>query len=295
MRAAIGASRGRLVRLFLTESLVLAIAGAVVGLLVAVLSVKALIAASPVKLPRADAISVDFPVLIFATVVAALTALAFGLVPAFIMSRAELQDALKDGSKGSVAQGQTMRSSLVVAEVALAVILLSGAGLLVRSVSRLLRVNTGVDPAFVITADMQLPDAAYREWERVEQFYTSLTRALSDRPGIVAAGTTTFLPLDPGWRLPFAVVGAAPVTGATSRWRRFIPPTPAILRRCAHRSSRGRTFEARDGIASLPVVIVNEMLAKRLWPNDDPIGKRIRTTIRQIGPLARRMVPGRRA
>src|SRR5829696_1211518 len=158
LRAAIGASRGRLVRLFLTESLVLAVAGAVVGLIVAVLSVKALMAASPVRIPRADAIGIDFPVLVFATLIAAVTAVAFGLVPAVLMSRAELQDALKDGSKGSVAQGRTMRSSLVVAEVALAVILLTGAGLLVRSVTRLLRVSTGVDPAFVISADMQLPD-----------------------------------------------------------------------------------------------------------------------------------------
>ncbi|HUQ84167.1 MAG TPA: ABC transporter permease, partial [Gemmatimonadaceae bacterium] len=99
LRAAIGASRGRLVRLFLTESVVLAVAGAIVGIIVAVLSVKALMAASPVRIPRADAIDVDLPVLAFATIVAATTALAFGLVPAFIMSRAELQDALKDGSK----------------------------------------------------------------------------------------------------------------------------------------------------------------------------------------------------
>ena len=211
LRAAIGASRGRLVRLFLTESIVLAIAGAIVGLVVAILSVKTLVVASPIKIPRADAIGIDAPVLIFATVVVALTALAFGLVPAYIMSRAELQDALKDGSKGSGSHGRTMRSSLVVAEVALAVILLSGAGLLVRSVTQMLRVNTGVDPAFTITADMQLPDAAYREWEKVDQFYASLVRGLANRPGVVAAGTTTFLPLETGWRIPYLVVGAAPV------------------------------------------------------------------------------------
>ena len=112
----------------------LAIAGALVGLVVAVLSVKALMAASPVRIPRADAVGIDAPVLVFAAVIAAVTSMAFGLVPAFIMSRAELQDALKDGSKGSGSHGRAMRSSLVVVEVALAVILLSGAGLLVRSV-----------------------------------------------------------------------------------------------------------------------------------------------------------------
>src|SRR5688500_18133079 len=275
LRAAIGASRGRLVRLFLTESVVLAVAGAGVGLAVAVISVKALIAASPVKIPRADAITIDLPVLIFATVAAALTALVFGLVPAFIMSRAELQDALKDGSKGSVSQGRTLRSSLVVAEVALAVILLAGAGLLVRSVSRMLRVSTGVDPAFVIAADMQLPDAAYREWERVDQFYASLTRALAARPEVVAAGTTTFLPLDPGWRLPFAVVGAAPAPAGDEPTAQVHSADAGYFAAVRAPVTRGRTFDTHDAAASAPVVIVNETLAKRLWPNQDPVGRRI--------------------
>jgi predicted permease len=292
LRAAIGASRGRLVRLFLTESIVLAVSGAVVGVLVAILSVKVLMANSPVRIPRADAIGIDAPVLLFATLVAAATALVFGLVPALIMSRTELQDALKDGSKGSGAQGRAMRSTLVVAEVALAVILLSGAGLLVRSVSRMLRVNTGVDPAFVTTIDMQLPDAAYREWERVDQFYASLTRALAQRPEVVAAGTTTFLPLDPGWRLPYLVVGAErpapgdePVAQVHSADAGYFAAIRAPV-------TRGRTFDSHDDASARPVVIVNETLAKRLWPNDDPIGRRIAVSVRQIGPLARRLVAG---
>jgi len=292
LRAAIGASRGRLVRLFLTESVVLAVAGAGVGLVVAVLSVKALMVASPVRIPRADAVGIDVPVLVFATLISALTALVFGLVPALVMSRAELQDALKDGAKGSGVQGRTMRSSLVVAEVALAVMLLSGAGLLVRSVTSMLRVNTGVDPAFTITADMQLPDAAYREWERVDQFYSSLVRGIAQRPGIVAAGTTTFLPLAPGWRLPFVVVGAAPVPSGDEPTAQVHSADAGYFAALRAPILRGRTFDTHDDVASTPVVIVNETLAKRLWPNEDPIGRRIRTTIRQIGPLARRMVAG---
>ena len=133
LRSAIGASRRDLVRLFLTESVVLAVAGAMVGLVVAVLSVKALVIGSPVRIPRADDIGIDAPVLVFATVVAAITALTFGLFPALVMSRAELQDALKDGTRGSGAQGRAMRSALVVVEVALAVMLLAGAGLLVAA------------------------------------------------------------------------------------------------------------------------------------------------------------------
>ena len=292
LRAAIGASRGRLVRLFLTESVVLALAGGVVGLAVAVLSVKTLLAASPVRIPRADAIGVDAPVLIFATAIAAFTALAFGLVPAFIMSRTELQDALKDGAKGSGAQGRTMRSVLVIAEVALAVVLLSGAGLLVRSVSQMLRVNTGVDPASVITADMQLPDAAYPEWPRVDQFYASLVRGLANRPGIVAAGTTTFLPLDPGWRLPYTAVGAAPVPAGDEPTAQVHTADGGYFAAIRAPITRGRAFDAHDDATANPVVIINETVAKRLWPGADPIGKRINLTVRQIGPLGRRVVTG---
>ena len=292
LRAAIGASRGDLVRLFLTETVVLACGGAALGLAVAVISVKALILGSPVRIPRGDAIGIDAPVLAFATLTAVLTALAFGLAPALMMSRADLQDALKDGSKGSGSRGRHVRSTLVVAEVSLAVMLLSGAGLLVRSVAGMLRVSTGVDPSFVITASVQLPDAAYRDWPRVEQFYSSLVRGLGQRPGIAAAGTTTFLPLDPGWRLPYRVVGAAPVPAGDEPTAQVHSADAGYFASIRAPIVRGRTFDSHDDAASLPVVIVNETLARRLWPNEDPIGRRIATTVRQIGPLARRIVQG---
>ena len=292
LRAAIGASRHRLVRLFLTESVVLALAGALVGLAIAVLSVKSLLVFSPIRIPRAETVGIDGAVLLFSTAVSALTALAFGLAPAVLTSRADLQDALKDGAKGTATQGRALRSALVVAEVALAVMLLSGAGLLVRSVDQLLQVNTGVDAQSVITVDLQLPDAAYREWERVDQFYTSLTRALADRPEIVAAGPATFLPLAPGWRLPFTVVGAAPVAASDAPMAQVISADAGYFAALRVPVVRGRAFEAHDDAASVPVVIINETLAKRMWPGDDPIGRRIRTGTRQIGPLARRIVLG---
>jgi len=292
LRAAIGASRGDLVRLFLAESLVLAVAGAALGLVIAVLSVKALIIGSPVRIPRADTIAVDVPVLLFATCTAILTAFAFGLAPALLMTRAELQGALKDGSKGSGAQGRGMRRALVVAEVALAVILLSGAGLLVRSVVGLLRVSTGVDPTSVLTASVQLPDAAYRDWSRVDQFYSTLVRELARRPGIAVAGTTTFLPLDPGWRLPYRVVGAAPVAAGDEPTAQVHSADAGYFAAIRAPIVRGRTFDSHDDATSRPVVIINEALARRLWPNEDPVGRRIATTVRQIGPLARRIVDG---
>ena len=292
LRAAIGASRRDLVRLFLTESLVLAMAGAVLGIVVAVVSVKALILASPIRIPRADAIGVDASVLVFATFTSALTALAFGLAPALMMSRAELQDALKDGSKGSGSHGRRVRSALVVAEVSLAVVLLSGAGLLVRSVARMLRVSTGVDPAFVITASMQLPDAAYRDWARVDQFYASLVRGLAQRSEIAAAGVATFLPLEPGWRLPYRVVGAAPVPAGDEPTAQVHSADAGYFAAIRAPIVRGRTFDSHDDATSRPVVIVNETLARRLWPNEDPVGRRVVTTVRQVGPLARRVATG---
>ena len=292
LRAAIGASRHRLVRLFLTESVVLALAGALLGLAVAVLSVKTLLAVSPIHIPRAEAVGIDGTVLLFSTAVSALTALAFGLAPAVLTSRADLQDALKDGAKGTATHGRSMRGALVVAEVALAVVLLSGAGLLVRSVDQLLRVNTGVDAQSVITVDLQLPEAAYREWERVDQFYTSLTRALTDRPEIVAAGSATFLPLAPGWRLPFTVVGAAPVAAADAPTAQVHSTDAGYFAALRVPVVRGRAFETHDDAASVPVVIINETLAKQMWPGEDPIGRRVSAGVRQIGPLARRVVPG---
>ena len=292
LRAAIGASRSDLVRLFLTESVLLAAGGAVLGIVVAVLSVKTLILAAPVRIPRADAIGIDAPVLAFTTLTAALTALVFGLAPALMTSRAEMQDALKDGSRGSGSHGRRMRSALVIAEVSLAVVLLSGAGLLVRSVAGMLRVSTGVDPSFVITASMQLPDAAYRDWARVDEFYTTLVRGLTQRPGITAAGTATFLPLEPGWRIPYRVVGAAPVPAGDEPTAQMHSADAGYFAAIRAPILRGRTFDSHDDATSRPVVIVNETLARRLWPNEDPIGRRIATTVRQIGPLARRVAQG---
>jgi putative ABC transport system permease protein len=289
VRAAIGASRGRLLRLFLTESVVLAVMGAAVGLAVAVISVKALLVWSPIHIPRADSIGVDATVWGFATIVAMITAVAFGLAPALMMSRADLNDALKEGTKGSVGRGRSMRSALVVAEISLAVVLLCGASLLIRSVSRLLRESTGVDATGVATLTVQLPPS-YREWSRVARFYASLGEALRKRPEVTAVGVSNFLPLEPGWRVPYGAVGVTPRGGSESRDEiqihsvdegYFATVRAPIL--------RGRGLDARDDSASRPVVVVNEALAKRTWPREDAVGKLLLLAPRGIGPLGRRL------
>ncbi len=291
LRAAIGASRPRLIRLFLTESLILAVIGATLGLGIAVASVRGLLAWSPIQIPRAEGIGVDFSVLLFATLVAVVTAIAFGLVPAVFMSRAELQDALKDGAKGAGTRGKKLRSTLVVAEVALAVVLLSGAGLLIRSVEKLLNVNAGLDPASATTIDLQLPDAAYRDWERVDQFYTSVTQALRTNPEIIGVGAANFLPLEVGWRIAFQI-SEHRVADADRPEAQFHVADEGYFAALRVPLVGGRSFSALDNAKSPPVVMINETMARRLWPNQSAVGKRIVLPVTNIGPLSKRLVTG---
>ena len=291
LRTAIGASRTRLLRLFLTESLVLAGIGSALGLVIAIASVKGLLAWTPIRIPRADGISVDISVLAFATAIAAVTAMVFGLVPAVFMSRAELQDGLKEGARGTGARGKKLRSGLVIAEVALAVMLLSGAGLLVRSVDKLLNVNAGLDPTSSITIDLQLPDAAYREWERVDQFYTTLAQSLRPNPEIIGVGAANFLPLEVGWRLGYQITDR-PVAEADAPQAQFHIADDGYFAALRVPIVSGRGFTSQDDARSVPVVVINEAMARQMWPNQNPIGKHISTTITGIGPLSRRLVTG---
>jgi putative ABC transport system permease protein len=291
LRAAIGASRPRLIRLFLTESLILAVVGATLGLGIAVASVRGLLAWSPIQIPRAEGVGVDFSVLVFATVVAIVTAIAFGLVPAVFMSRAELQDALKDGAKGAGTRGRKLRSALVVAEVALAVVLLSGAGLLIRSVEKLLNVNAGLDPASSITIDLQLPDAAYREWERVDQFYTTVAQALRPNPEIVGVGAANFLPLEVGWRIGYQISDRR-VAAVEAPQAQFHIADEGYFSALRVPLTSGRSFSALDNAQSPGVIVINETMARQMWPNQNAVGKRIVTTLTGIASLSKRLVKG---
>lgn len=289
LRAAIGASRARLIRLFLTESLVLAVIGSLIGLAVAVASVRGLLAWSPIRIPRAEGVGVDLTVLLFATLVAAVTVIVFGLVPAVFLSGVELHDTLKDGTRGSGTRGRGLRNALVVSEVALAVVLLSGSGLLIRSVSKLVRVDAGLDPTSAITIDLQLPDAAYRDWTRVDQFYTSLVNALRPNPEIVGVGAANFLPLEPGWRLPYQVTDAR-TTADQAPQAQFHIADEGYFTALRIPVVSGRTFTAHDDAHSPPVVVINETMARQLAPGGSAVGKRVATSIEFIGPLSRRIV-----
>jgi putative ABC transport system permease protein len=291
LRSAIGASRPRLIRLFLTESFVLAVMGSLIGLGVAVASVRGLLAWSPIRIPRAEDVGVDLTVLLFATLVAAITVIVFGLMPAVFVSRVELHDTLKDGTRGTGSRGSGggLRNALVVSEVALAVMLLSGSGLLIRSVSKLVRVDAGLDPTAAMTIDLQLPDAAYRDWTRVDQFYTSLANALRPNPEIVGVGAANFLPLEPGWRLAYQVADAR-TTAEQAPQAQFHIADEGYFSALRIPIISGRTFTAHDDAHAPPVVVINEAMARQLAPGSTALGRRVATSVQFIGPLSRRLV-----
>ena len=280
VRLSLGATRGRLVRQLLTESLVLSLVGGTIGLVAAAVGTRALIRSLPetVQLPRLDAVSVDARVLVFALVVTLLTGLVFGLAPALAASRGDLQTTLRDASRGNTggAPAMRLRNGLVVAEVGLALMLLVGAGLLLRSFQKLQDVDSGMRPEGVLTMRMSLSSEAYQSEEAVHGFMARLLPALEGLPDVQAVGTIQFLPL----------------TGAKSRtsaWRADRPkPSPgeepgADIRAVAGdyfpaqgvQLVRGRLFDERDHAESPTVMIINEELAREQFPGEDPVGKRL--------------------
>ena len=203
VRAAIGAGRGRLIRQFLTESIILAALGTALGVVVAIAGVRAMLAAAPIQVPRltSHAIGIDARVLLFACAVAAITAVAFGIVPAAFMARGDVERPLRESGRGADAgtARRTARSALVIAEVALAVMLLVGAGLLARGFAHLVAQDPGFRPAKVVTANLELP-YSYRDFRKIADFYSQLLASIRSQPNVTAAGASNFLPLAAAWR-----------------------------------------------------------------------------------------------
>jgi predicted permease len=209
VRAAIGAGRGRLIRQFLTESVLLALGGTILGIAAAALGVKAMIALSPIQLPRLEssAALVDIRALLFACVIAAVTAIAFGMVPALFMAGGDVQQSLRDaGRNAGGSGGRTTRGILVAAEVALAVMLLVGASLLGRAFQHLVAQDPGFQPSRTMTISLELP-YSYRDFRKISDFYSQLLTSIRSQPIVASAGATTFLPLDAAWRLGYFVSG----------------------------------------------------------------------------------------
>jgi putative ABC transport system permease protein len=278
VRTALGAGRGRLVRQLLTESVLLSLVGAGFGLLLAVWGVELLTNLKPQGIPRLDNVRVDGVVVLFTIAVGVVTGVLFGLVPAFAATRG-LSATLKEGGRGAVTSrgGMRVRGGLVVVELALAVMLLAGAGLLMRSFMKLQAVDPGfkVDPA--LTFDLTLPDARYKEMDQQIAFYDQLLPRLRSLPGVQAASAVMGLPLSGlDFIISFEVGGRPPVPPAQQPAMQVRVATPEYFSTIGIPLKRGRLFTEDDRLQTTKVVLITEAAAKQFFPNEDPIGKTIK-------------------
>ena len=291
VRAALGAGRLRLVRQMLTESLALSLVGGLAGLLLAKWGVGLLVSLSPASLPRAEEAGLDARVLAFTLLVSLLTGVGFGLVPALQASKVELTDALKSGagSPGDRRRGLA-RGALVAAEVALSLILLVGAGLLVKSFVRLTEVELGFDPAHVVAADISLPYRYNTPQKRVA-FYRQLLARAESLPGVSAAAVAQSVPLSGEEHgAQFKVVGREAGPDGAGRYGSIYHRVSAgYLKTFGVRLLKGRGLDERDAAGAPPVALVNETLARRVFPGEDPLGKQIVLT---SGPERPREIVG---
>jgi putative ABC transport system permease protein len=278
VRTALGAGRGRLVRQLLTESVILGVIGGGLGLLAAVWGIEALLALEPQGIPRLGEVGVDPRVIAFTMGLAILTGLLFGLVPAFQSTRGGISSTLKEGGRGALTSrgGARVRTTLVVVEVALAVTLLAGAGLLIRSFSRLASVDPGFKVQQALTFDLSLPDARYEKEEAQIAFFDELIPRLQAVPGVEAAAGVVSLPLSgASLVLTFEVAGRPPLPPSQQPAMQVRVATTGYFDAIGIPLKRGRLFTETDRWGGPPVVLITEAAARQYFPNEDPIGKTI--------------------
>ncbi len=278
VRAALGASRSRVVKQLLTESALLALVGGVCGILLASWGVDFLKMAVPATIPRIHEAAIDGRVLGFSLLISAVTGLIFGLAPALQASRPDLNEELKEGGRGSTEglRRNRVRSLLVVSEIALALVLVTGAGLMVRSFLLLQQVNPGFNPRQVLTLELSLPQTKYAKREQRPIFFRELTERVKALHGVQSVGAVTELPLS-GYNDNYAfLIEGRPSTiegRSTSADLRAI--TPDYFRTMGIPLLKGRTFTDTDDKDAPPVILVNETLARHYFPGENPIGKRV--------------------
>ncbi|MFL6212365.1 MAG: ABC transporter permease [Blastocatellia bacterium] len=278
VRTALGASRTRLVRQLLTESVLLAIVGGGLAVLLAVWGIDLLLALSPASIPRKHEIRVDGAALIFTFAVALITGVLFGLAPAFQVSRFNLNETLKEGARGSTGSRNRVRSLLVVAEVALSLILLIGAGLLIRSFARLTGTDAGFNPQNVAAMNLSLSSARYNEVDKQGRFFKQVLDNVRAIPGVVSAGAVSELPLAGSEEIDGFRLEGAPTPKSLSETPladfRFIDDE--YFKTLAIPLIAGRAFTVHDNDTAPPVVVISEGLARRYYDGQDPLGKRLR-------------------
>lgn len=278
IRAALGAGRWRLVRQMLTESLVLSSLGGALGLLLGVSGARLQYAVMPAMMLPVDRTLVDGTVLGYTALISLATAILFGIAPALTSSRASLSDSLKEGARGSSGAGRgRVRSMLVVSEVALAMTLLVGAGLLIRSFARLLSVDPGFRPENVITMEISLPERAYPKADRQLAFFEEVLARVGALPGVRSASVVSILPMggsNTNWSL--TIEGRPEPRPGQGTFAGFRTISPEYFRTMQIGMQKGRAFTAQDRDGAAPVVIISQTMASRFWPKEDPIGKRFK-------------------
>jgi putative ABC transport system permease protein len=275
LRAALGAKRIRVVRQMLTESFVLAVGGAIIGIPIAMWALKIFISLNAQNLPRIQNAGLDGSVLLFTAAVALLTSVVFGLVPALRASSPNLTEFMKEG-RGTTASGshQRLRGALVIMETAGGLVLLVVAGLLLRSFHRLLSVDPGLNPRNVLTLTFDLPDGKYNDQQQMD-FYTQLVSRVGNLPGVVSAGAVTPLPLSGNNAMITFQIEGRPVPKSEEPAADIEAATPGFFRTLNIPLLRGRDFSERDDSKAPGVVVVNEAFVRKYFPNDDPLGKHI--------------------
>jgi predicted permease len=303
VRAALGGSRGRIARQLLTESVVLSLTGGVLGLIVGLIGIRALLAVNTAGLPRVGvdgaAVGLDWRVLAFTLGISLVTGVLFGLFPAFQSARTDLTTTLKEssGRSGTGFRQNKARSILVVAEVALALVLLIGSALLIRTAIALGGVDPGFDPSNVLTMRMSMTGPRFLKSEGVEQVVRDGVERLRNVPGVLAASATCCVPLEGGYGLPFTIVGRpAPAQGPPfhggGQWLTISPGYFDVFKIPI---KRGRSFDDRDNSVAPRVVIINEAMAKQYWPDSDPLNAQLvigRGVMREFATETERQIIG---
>lgn len=282
IRSTMGASRWRLIRQLLTESLLLGVLGGVCGLLLARWGVDLLVSFAPSETPRLKEVSMDWRVLCFALFISLLTAIVVGLIPALRLAKTNLSESLKEGgrtSSGGLRNGR-LRGALVVTEIALSLVLLMGAGLMVRSFNRLQKVELGFNENNVLAFEFSISPSRYKETEKQMNAFRELTERINSVPGVQSASVVSALPLNGGGFYlgrVFLREGQAEPPADKDYNASWNVISPDYFNTMSIGLLKGRIFTGQDNSKSTPVIIINETLARQMFPNDNPIGKRIRS------------------
>jgi predicted permease len=277
MRLALGAGAATLLRQAIVESMVLSIAGGAIGLALAAAALRVGVSRLPQTLPRIDEIGLNWPVMLFALGLALLTGFLCGLAPAFAAITTSVNETLK-GGRGTAGSGHArLRSALVVAEIAVALTLLTASGLLLRSFEKMRDVKLGFRPDHTLAALYVLPQQQYRTQSAIDEFTKTLLNDLGQLPGVDAVGITSFLPASGNsWSIPFTMEGYVPAKGAGLNMAAMSLVKDDPFEALGIRVLRGRVFTESDNAGSPLVALVNRKMAERYWPGQDPIGKRLR-------------------